>query len=474
MAGDRAPRLRVTEIALFERDVHLRLPFRFGVVTLTEAPQAFARVRIQLADGREAAGVAAEVLAPKWFDKDLRLSNDDNFDQLRGALAIAARLYRAAPSTSAFGLFQGCYRAQIAEAAKHNLNSLVAGFGPALLDRAVLDALCRLHQVSLFQAMATNLAGLAASELTPDLVDFDVDRFVRALSPPASIEARHTVGLIDPIASGGGKVNDGLPETLAEVVAAYGQRNFKLKVGGNLVDDLARLTEIASVLDRIEEPYRATLDGNEQYQDVEPVKALLEAIARMPALARLNQAILFVEQPIARQTALDTDIAALGSLKPLLIDESDDSIESFPRAKSLGYRGVSAKGCKGLYKSILNAARCARWNAEEGGPRYFMSAEDLTTQAGVCVQQDLALAALIGCDHVERNGHHYVNGMAGLPASEQAGFLAAHPDLYHRADGVVRLTITRGRIALGSLDCVGFATAAEPAWSAMRRADAVA
>ena len=41
-----------------------------------------------------------------------------------------------------------------------------------------------------------------------------------------------------------------------------------------------------------------------------------------------------------------------------------------------------------------------------------MSAEDLTTQAGLSVQQDLALVNLLGIRHVERNGHHYVNGMA--------------------------------------------------------------
>ena len=51
-----APQLVVEDIALFERDVKLRMPFRFGVVTLTEAPQAFARVRIRLEDGRTAEG----------------------------------------------------------------------------------------------------------------------------------------------------------------------------------------------------------------------------------------------------------------------------------------------------------------------------------------------------------------------------------------------------------------------------------
>ena len=65
------------------------MPFRFGVVTLTRAPQAFARARIRLADGRIGDGMAAELLAPKWFDKNPALSNEDNFDQLRAALGIA-------------------------------------------------------------------------------------------------------------------------------------------------------------------------------------------------------------------------------------------------------------------------------------------------------------------------------------------------------------------------------------------------
>ena len=56
-----APKLIVREVCLYERDVHLRMPFRFGVVTLTEAPQAFARARIELPDGRSAWGAAAEL-----------------------------------------------------------------------------------------------------------------------------------------------------------------------------------------------------------------------------------------------------------------------------------------------------------------------------------------------------------------------------------------------------------------------------
>src|SRR3990172_7819935 len=138
------------------------------------------------------------------------------------------------------------------------------------------------------------------------------------------------------------------------------------------------------------------------------------------------------------------------------------------RARALGYRGVSSKTCKGIYRSLVNRARCPAWNAEAGSERYFMSGEDLTIQSGLALQQDLSLAPLLGLTHVERNGHHYVNGMAALPAGEQAAFLAAHPDLYERSHGAVRPRIERGMLAIGSLACQGYASAAMPNWNSMQ------
>ena len=159
------------------------------------------------------------------------------------------------------------------------------------------------------------------------------------------------------------------------------------------------------------------------------------------------------------------ELGALGDEHPFIIDESDESYDTFPRARALGYRGVSSKSCKGIYKSIVNAARCVAWNRDGGG--YFMTGEDLTCQAGLSVQQDLALVAALGIEHVERNGHHYVRGMAGAPASEQEAFARAHPDLYDLTDGTALLRIRDGEIGIGSLDVAGFASAAEPDWSAL-------
>ncbi|RYF41356.1 MAG: mandelate racemase [Comamonadaceae bacterium] len=463
-----APRFAVREIVLYERPVTLRLPFRFGVVTLTECPQAFARVRIEMPDGRSQWGAAAELMAPKWFDKNLQLSNEDNFEQLREVLRLSREAYLAdASPATAFGHFARHHDSHAAAAAARGYNPLLASYGPALLDRAILDALCRAQGVSFYAAMQGNLAGIAGGRGENE--GLGMEGFLAGLRPAASIEARHTVGLLDAITAADLKerVGDGLPETLEEVIQACGHRYFKLKVSGQVDADVARLTAIASVLDRSGLPYFASLDGNEQYQDAAGVAVLVAAIQATPALARLWSSILFIEQPIARRLALAADLHGADLGKPVIIDESDGELDSFVQARERGYTGVSSKTCKGLYKSILNAARCAAWNSQEESARYFLSAEDLTTQAGLSVQQDLALVNLLGITHVERNGHHYVNGMAALPQAEQDAFLAAHPDVYERSHGAVRLKITGGRIALGSLDCAGYASAAMPEFAAM-------
>ena len=465
--SDAAP-LRLIDATFHERPVRLRLPFRFGVVTLTEAPQVFVRAHVQLGDGREGEGVSAEMLAPKWFDKSPHLSNEDNFDQLRLSLRMARSSLTASGYATPFGLSAVVDGPHHAVCAALGLNGLVASFGLALIDRAIIDALGRIEGASVFAMVRANRLGLDATT-AHDLAGFDFDRFLGGLKPAPSIHARHTVGLVDAITrveTEGKRIDDGLPESLEEVVATYGHRYFKLKVGGKIKEDIERLSAIAAVLDKISQSYHATLDGNEQYQDIDAVTELWRRIGEEPRLRRLKSSILFIEQPISRDRALSASVRALSDDVPIEIDESDADVGVFPRARKLGYRGISSKSCKGFYRGLINRARVAQWNAEEPG-RYFMSAEDLTTQAGVAVQQDLCLATLIGATHVERNGHHYVDGMTGLSKAERDAFMAAHPDIYHRAGDNVRITIRNGAIALGSLGTPGLGVAAMPDFESM-------
>jgi len=175
-----AVKLKVAALELFERDVRLRMPFRFGVVTLTESPQAFVRARIRTEDGREAEGAAAELLAPKWFDKNPALSNEDNYEQLRASLRSACERYLAHGMQTPW---------------RHSSpgKGLVENYGPALVDRAVLDALLRALGISFYKAIQQNIVGAEPFE------GIDLPTVFAGLKPVWRIAARHTVGLVDPI-----------------------------------------------------------------------------------------------------------------------------------------------------------------------------------------------------------------------------------------------------------------------------------
>ena len=454
-------KVRVKAVDRFERDFRLRLPFRFGVITVTHGTQAILRVRVELEDGRSSEGVAAEALAAKWFEKSPQFTDAQNLDQLRQALDLAIGHYSEQGFQTPFGLYAGAYRQQIERGGAFGLNPLVASYGPALLDRAILDALGKATGQSFARMIAANVPGIAATDLTPDIEAEHLKSFLAGLKMAPTIDVRHTVGLVDPLTAAdrpaAERVNDGLPETLEEVVAYYSGRYYKLKVGGDIRTDLDRLSRIASVLDKGAGDYRCTFDGNEQYDDVDGIVELWRKVEETPALAKMVKSTLFIEQPIKRQAALSRPVTALAKYRPVIIDESDGELSTFPLALKLGYAGVSTKNCKGFYKSILNAARVAKL-----GAGHFMSAEDLTTQPGVSVQQDLALVSLLGLTHVERNAHHFIDGMSAAPESEQQAFLAAHPNLYERHPGhPVRLKARSGKLDLSSLGCPGFAVGAD-------------
>ncbi|HWT19894.1 MAG TPA: hypothetical protein VN280_13345, partial [Variovorax sp.] len=180
-----APRFHVEEIRFAERDVALRLPFRFGAATVTACPQVYVRARIRLEDGRTCEGSAAEMMVPKWFDKNPALTNEQNFEQLRFALRDAREAYLAEDEAqTAWTHFASNHAALQARAKAKGLQALVASYGPALIDRALTDALCLHTGQSFAAAMGANLCGIdvAGSGLAEDLAGFDVPGFLAGRS----------------------------------------------------------------------------------------------------------------------------------------------------------------------------------------------------------------------------------------------------------------------------------------------------
>ncbi|KRP99019.1 hypothetical protein AOQ72_14540 [Bradyrhizobium yuanmingense] len=450
-----SPRLKLRDIAFFERPVQFARPFRFGAITINATPQLFVRAEIEVEGRGVAVGASAELLVPKWFDKRPELSPVQTVDGLRRSLEIARGLYLARTGfQTAFDLHSWSIGAQVATCAKENIPALAAAYGPAEIDKAILDALLRGAEANFFDGMAGNIAGIDA-RLSPDMSERDIRTFLSGRGALARVAVRHTVGLDDVVEGTGG---------VADPSENAGARYFKLKLSGDPAADAERLARIGKELATLEDDTRVTLDANEQYADLAALQALMDALNRDAALRPIAARLLYVEQPMPRDITRRTPLGALGT-RGFIIDEADDSYDAFPAARALGYRGISSKSCKGLYKSIINATRAAKWSAE--GEAFFITGEDLTCQAGLAVQQDLALGAFLGVTHAERNGHHYVDGFGETPIAEAQAFAAAHPDLYADAGRGIRLSIHDGDLLTGSLHCAGFASSVHPEWSTL-------
>jgi len=449
-----AARVRVRTVELFERPVILRLPFRFGAATVTHCPQAFVRVVADV-DGHRSEGATAELMVPKWFDKNPALTHAQNFAQLRAALRSAAQAYAGLDTAlTPWQLAMQAGDAVRESAIACGLPRLVTQFGTAQLDKAVADAVLR--------ACGLNwTAGLRAGVLG-DPFSAHV-----SLHTPESIVLRHTVGLADRLTEAewaeASAPEDDLPASLQAAITHGGLYYFKLKLSGQIDADLARLSRIGTVLDAQLDDYRITLDGNESFPSAEVLGEFWRMLTTQPALTHLLARTLLLEQPLPRALALQTSIVDLDIGVPVILDESDDHPEAFARGLALGYRGISTKACKGIYRSLRSAARVA-----QAPNQLVLSGEDLTCQAGLALQQDCALASSLGVTHIERNGHHYVDGFGIAPTREAQAFAQAHTDLYVGAPRP-RLAVRDGHIALASLHATpGFASSVHPCWDSLQ------
>lgn len=457
-------KLRVQNISFAATDCHTRLPFRFGMNTMTWAPTLTARVEIE-SDAGSAVGYSADLLVPKWFEKDPAKSLQQDIEGLMESARLAAQVATGAQPESVFDLWWRTYRSRVHSLPSEAPQRLLCGFGVALVERAVMDAACRAAGISFFEALKSDLFGFRPGAVLPELDGWSLAEALDA-QPLESLELRHTIGLLDPLRDSDiaedQRISDGLPESFEEDVRTYGLSWFKLKLCGDAQVDLPRTLAFGEVLaEHAPAGARFTVDGNEQYADLAPLVDFFKQLDDAPGGRALLRGLQYIEQPIPRSRSLDADaapaLAALSEIAPVILDEADHGIEAFPRALELGYKGISVKNCKGVFRALLNRGLCTRHAA-------FQSAEDLTNLGVLALQQDLATHAALGLTHVERNGHHYFRGLDHLPVREARAALQQHADLYSEHNGCISLRAEQGRLDVRSLQRTGYGYDCEIAW----------
>ncbi len=451
--------IEVIQVTIHLFNVRTRIPFKYGIATMTAMPHCFLRAVCRI-DGQESVGLAADSLVPKWFTKDPASNYADDIEEMLIVIEQAAHWAQTAtPQPDVFQLWLHIYNRQKAWAEGRGYPPLLWNFGVSLTERAIIDAFCRASGQTFEAVVRDNSLGIVLSEIHPELAgktpaDLLPERALR------TIAVRHTIGLADPLTDAeipaAERLEDGLPQSLQSVLIHYGVNYLKIKIGGDVPQDLARLKAIAQIVQEAGlNDFQFTLDGNEQYHELAGFRQLWGAICADDALKPFMDHLLFVEQPLHRSVALNGETARAMQTwddgPPTIIDESDADLTSLRRALSCGYVGTSHKNCKGVIKGLANACYLNFLAGRDPDQVLVLSGEDLTNIGPVALLQDLALMATLGIEHVERNGHHYFQGLSMLPPDVQQQVLQAHGDLYEQKHDYPTPAIVDGKMAIGSV-----------------------
>ncbi len=459
--------IKLLKAELFRQPLKARMPFRYGIATMTEVTHVFLRLTFDLG-GRVQTGVAADHLPPKWFTKDPQRPLDEEVEEMLLVIRTAVAQARGLEAETPFSFWRALYDLQAAWGGKNEIPPLLAQFGVTLVERALIDAFCRAEGVAFPVALRENRFGLDLGVIHPSLAGTQPADWLPA-QPPAQVFCRHTVGLSDALTDeeipADERVTDGLPQSLVACIRFYGLRHFKLKINGEAERDQQRLARMAKIFAaECGDDFAFSLDGNESFHEVGVFKDYVTTLRASVGDATFWSKLLFIEQPWHRKVALSPAIGELAAAwpdrPPVIIDESDAEISSLPTALALGYAGTSHKNCKGVFKGAANACLLAQ-RRRQGLPA-MMSGEDLSNVAPVAVLQDLVAQAAFGITSIERNGHHYFAGLAQFPAALRQLMLAQHGDLFTQsAAGWPRLDVRGGNLELGSVLAAPFGYAGE-------------
>lgn len=299
------------------------------------------------------------------------------------------------------------------------------------LDAAVHDAFGRVHGLNSYNTLSREFVNSDLSEYLDDGFKGEYLDQYTLRQPKERMPLYHLVGALDPLTSQDitKRINDRLPETLGEWIAADGITHLKVKLAGDdLKWDIERFVAVDRVAAEAQEKRRSakwqySLDFNEKCANVQYVLDFLAKVREKAAAA--YDRIQYIEQPTHRDLKAhpENKMHEAAKLKPVVIDESLVDYESLLLARELGYSGVALKACKGHTDALLLAAAAQKLGM-------FLCVQDLTCP-GFSFLHSASLAARIPTvAAIEGNARQY------CPNANRS-WRALFPGIFEIKDGTI-------------------------------------
>ncbi len=381
---------------------------------ITEITEAVATVTVRV-DGRTATGRGSIYLSDLWAWPEPALTHAQRDAALRALCRdIAANFGTYGGGAPAHPLELGLrLHASVCHASPSAPPPVLArAMAASPFDAAIHDAAGQALQRSAFDFYQTPCPIPSADAY----FDGDAVGAVRAViaAPKRELKAWYVVC----------KPDD--RETLRPWVQARGYRCFKLKLlGRDNAYDVGRTVEVFRWVTELgARRVELSVDTNEANPSAESVA---DYYARLRAASpEAFAALQYFEQPTGRDITVHAfDWTAVGTVKPVLLDEGLTDLALMETARRQGWTGFALKTCKGHSFALVAAA----WARRHGMP---LSLQDLTNPGLALIHAALFAAHVHTINDVELNSPQFTPA-ANAPWHDRL------PGLFDPRHGVHRL-----------------------------------
>jgi L-alanine-DL-glutamate epimerase-like enolase superfamily enzyme len=443
--------IRIEEVSFGYEEFLYRAPYKFGGVPVDRATILNVNVVVRKPDGKTARGLGSMPLGNVWSFPSREMSYDTTLHAMK---ALAERIAKITASYKDYGhpidinlAVEPAYLKAAGDISQEmklltpipELCTLVTA---SPFDAAIHDAFGKVHNRNCYQTYGQDLMSRdLSSYLDQSFKGEYLSRYILE-RPKPRIAMFHSVGGADAVLSTElrNRINDGLPETLAEWINFNGLTHIKIKLQGeDLKWDIERTVNIDRVASetRPKIDWRYCVDFNERCPNVEYVLEYLRKVKELTP--RGFERILYLEQPTARDLKGNRQnvMREAAKLRPVVIDESLTDLESLLLAREMGYTGVALKACKGQSQAMLMAAAAQKY-------RMFLCVQDLTCP-GASLIHSAGIAA-------------HVPGVSGIEANARQYMPAANRPWESRLPGLFK--VTKGTLDTSQLDRQGLSAVA--------------
>lgn len=441
--------IRLKQVTSSQERIGYRTPIKFGGRVVNDALIFNVDVEVETRDGRIGRGFGSMPIGNVWAWPTDRVDGERT---LAAMVAFAESCVNAASDCSSVG-----HPLELTHDLTSDHATLAADLAGRLSLEEPMPRLAQLVAASPLEAAIHDAYGKSLGEnaynlLGSDYVNADLATYLTAdfsgeyldqytsRQPKAAMPLYHLVGALDPLfaADIASRIDDGLPETLGEWIAADGLTHLKIKLNGDDLDwDVDRVAAVERAACEAQavrgcDRWFYSLDFNEKCANVQYILDFLARTAERSAAAL--ERVQYIEQPTHRDLRANPEnrMHEAAKIKPVVIDESLIDLDSLLLAREQGYSGVALKACKGHSEAILMGAAAQKYNL-------FLCVQDLTC-VGASLLHSASIAARIPTvAAIEGNGRQY------CPVGNR-GWDLRFPGMFN---------ITDGTVATGELDGPG-------------------